>query len=432
MAGDFTAKTNLSIMNAQSFINSISGSTPNNYVYAFIGRNQDWPDENDPPAPIDSLKDTTIDVWNQMIAAKRILSSDVSLGFRRVNWTYGTVYANYDSEDGELYNKDFYVVNQNYRVYKCIDNNNNSVSTVEPDTVTTSGTFTTSDGIKWKFMFEVTAADLEKWKDDVAMPIKTLTEDDGSTQWAVQTNAVAGTIDFIEVTSGGSGYVTAPTVVINGDGSGATAIATISAGVVTKITVTNPGSGYTYATATLTGTATARPIISPIKGHGADPVEELGGRYIIANYIFDKSEGGIFPTDIDYRQIGLMSDPYAYGTTDKAVFTGAATQLFGFNLTSVSGSFILNETLFGETSGATATLVSYDTDNNIAYINNIVGTYSLGETLTGNQSASQAVLSTISDPSFEKFSGRINYVENRDAIQRNATQLENARLICKF
>lgn len=52
------------------------------------------------------------------------------------------------------------------------------------------------------------------------------------------------------VTNGGSGYTSAPTVTITGGGgTGATAVASISKGVVTGITITNPGTGYTTAPA---------------------------------------------------------------------------------------------------------------------------------------------------------------------------------------
>ena len=55
-----------------------------------------------------------------------------------------------------------------------------------------------------------------------------------------------GFITIINVTFGGNGYTTAPTVTITGGGgSGATATATVSGGAVTGITVNNPGSGYT-------------------------------------------------------------------------------------------------------------------------------------------------------------------------------------------
>lgn len=52
----------------------------------------------------------------------------------------------------------------------------------------------------------------------------------------------------VAVTTGGSGYSTAPTVTFTGGGgTGAAATAVVAGGVVTGIVVTNPGSGYTSA-----------------------------------------------------------------------------------------------------------------------------------------------------------------------------------------
>ncbi len=63
------------------------------------------------------------------------------------------------------------------------------------------------------------------------------------------TNTTGGyPVASIAITNAGSGYTTAPTVTIGAPPAGgiqATAIATISAGVVTGINITNPGSGYT-------------------------------------------------------------------------------------------------------------------------------------------------------------------------------------------
>jgi hypothetical protein len=62
-------------------------------------------------------------------------------------------------------------------------------------------------------------------------------------------------VDTISVTTGGTGYTSAPTVTITaGGGTGAAATATLLNGAVTSITVTNGGSGYTSApTVTITG-----------------------------------------------------------------------------------------------------------------------------------------------------------------------------------
>lgn len=59
-----------------------------------------------------------------------------------------------------------------------------------------------------------------------------------------------GQVLTIAITSGGSGYSSAPTIAFSGGGgSSATAIATIKDGKVTAITISNPGSGYTSAPA---------------------------------------------------------------------------------------------------------------------------------------------------------------------------------------
>jgi len=60
-------------------------------------------------------------------------------------------------------------------------------------------------------------------------------------------------IDSITVTNPGYNYTVAPTVMITGDGSGATAEAKIVNGKIESITVTKRGSGYTSAIVTITG-----------------------------------------------------------------------------------------------------------------------------------------------------------------------------------
>lgn len=76
-------------------------------------------------------------------------------------------------------------------------------------------------------------------------------------------------VSSIEVTNGGSGYLISPTVTITGDGSGATAIATIVNGRVDSITVTNRGSGYTRALVVISGGS----------GYGATAIAILDSKY---------------------------------------------------------------------------------------------------------------------------------------------------------
>lgn len=74
---------------------------------------------------------------------------------------------------------------------------------------------------------------------------------DGTVGWVVKEDFSATQISntgitSIVLTNGGTGYTTAPTVTISGGGgSGATAEATVSGGIVTSLIMTNPGTGYT-------------------------------------------------------------------------------------------------------------------------------------------------------------------------------------------
>lgn len=68
----------------------------------------------------------------------------------------------------------------------------------------------------------------------------------GAAATASTATVPGSTVATIAVTSGGNGYNTAPTVVFTGGGgTGATATAVVAAGVVTAVNVTAAGSGYT-------------------------------------------------------------------------------------------------------------------------------------------------------------------------------------------
>lgn len=60
-------------------------------------------------------------------------------------------------------------------------------------------------------------------------------------------------IETIDIITSGSGYTTTPDVIIDGDGTGASARALIVNGAVKKIEVINPGSGYTSSSITISG-----------------------------------------------------------------------------------------------------------------------------------------------------------------------------------
>ena len=197
--------------NADNFIASIG----TNKVYLMIGKNTAWsgastgeytetsPSDSAIPVPID----TTVSPYlhhNDMVAAKLISSTSVSHILKRVNWTTGTVYIEYDHLQDDIIDQDFFVFTTAYRVYKCISNFAGAQSTVEPTGVSTS-IIETADNYRWKFMFEVAQADVLLFVTSDWIPVKSPATA-GTDQANVETAAIAGALEHIDVTAGGTGY----------------------------------------------------------------------------------------------------------------------------------------------------------------------------------------------------------------------------------
>ena len=199
--------------NADNFIGSFS----TNKVYLMIGKATPWsgaslgqytetsPTDTSIPTPIDTTVASFIH-HNDMIAAKLISVSDVSHVVKRTDWTSGTVYTEYNHNQDDQIDQTFFVMTDQYNVYKCISNYGGAASTVKP--VGQSPSITeTSDNYRWKFMYEVQQADVLKYVTTDWLPIKYLTADDGTTQWDVQQAGIDGALELIDVTAGGTGYV---------------------------------------------------------------------------------------------------------------------------------------------------------------------------------------------------------------------------------
>lgn len=210
---------------------------PHDYFYVFLSRPTEWVNEPTPPTPVDSRLDDS-SVKRNILGVKKVNPSDVTLMSRRIDWETDTIYAQYN-DDVDMSEEDFYVFNSdNYRIYKCLSNNNGNPSTVKPS-FSEVGPKTLSDGYVWQLLYEVPAADRVKFLTADYIPVKfygTSTRFDHN-----------GTISEIILDAQGSGYTSTPTVLIVGDGVGAEATATTSTGLVTELTLTNGGSGYSFA-----------------------------------------------------------------------------------------------------------------------------------------------------------------------------------------
>ena len=475
------------IHNSEQFQEAFS-ETSGNVMYLGIGRPQAFAtstrgdgrtnNEGSDTAPLTpgDNRNAQSFPFDDLLACKRITASDVTFAVPRRNWVTGTTYDIYRHDYGDritgtttaltsnsgvsnLADANFYVLTTARNVYKCLDNDGNTASTVEP-TGTSTTVQTLADGYKWKYMYTLSASQQSNFLSTDFMAVET-----NST---VSSAAIDGAIDIIRIKTPGSGGAngTHTNIDIRGDGSGGKCSVTVAGGVVTAVTVTTAGTGYTFGTVSnaqivaagatsLTG-AELDVIIPPKGGHGKNAVEELGGFYVMLNTSLEGTESGN-SGDVtvanDFRKITLIRDPLSSGSA------ATATTLRGtkaINITGVSGSFVVDEKITQATTGAVGKVVEWDSSNNILYY---IQTRHTDEGIdsNGNQTAfsgTNAVTgaggatgtpttstSTINNVSFtsgysaseiDADSGDILYIENRAPITRAADQTENIKLVIEF
>ena len=169
---------------------------------------------------------------------------------------------------------------------------------------------------------------------------------------------------------------------------------------------------------------------SPVKGHGSNAVEELNGRYLIIRSIFDKDETGTFPTDIAFRQVGLIVNPLVRDGSEIAKSTAGIRQITDLSITSASTNFIYNETILNQNNDSTA-IVSSKGDGIIS-ITNINGSFNVGDSILGLSSGVSTTIDTVAEGNLKLYSGSLLYVENREAVQRLDTQAESYKIVVAF
>jgi len=194
------------IHNAKQFLEAFNESDPTQF-YLFYSRINPWPSEANPPTPIDTVQYTDYDVWRGMIGLKKVSNNNISLAVPRYDWASNTIYTQYTDDNPNLFSNTFFVFTEDFNVYKCMFNNREARSTVKPSGTSTS-VITTSDGYKWKFMYSITNADLQRYLTENHIPVKTIATDDSSPQFAVQQAASNGSLLIYDVTANGTGYLT--------------------------------------------------------------------------------------------------------------------------------------------------------------------------------------------------------------------------------
>jgi len=445
-------------INCDNFITSIG----TNSLYSFIGRSSPWTDEQTPDTPIDGPYQHSR-IWQSMLAMKKIGIADAIKVIPRYDWAINTAYVAWDDEDPDIFSKQFYVYTDEYKIYKCIIKGLTN-STIKPSHTTTNVVLL-ADGYAWLYMGTTKQTDREKFANSSFIPVKTIDADPGGSaweddQWDLQAAHKAdknGGIFKVEIINGGTGYSGTPTATIQGNGTNCSlANPTVTNGTITSINVNyttdySHGTLYNYANVVIgnpgggTGLS-ARVVLSPPNGHGTDIEKELGAFYTEIYTEIVGSESEVFPI-ANYRQLGLILDPYNYGTTTPATATTriACKTLILDNPPNPPLVQIPNSIITGNISGAKAYVVDYldtgsvyriryiqyDLDPNINCI-----AFTTTDTITSNSGGGQA---TIKDgtgllaPQVQPFSGTILQYENRTYVTRSSdSQTEKMHTIIQF
>ena len=473
MAAIVTNKFRLN--NAEQFYESFSEASTS--FYLFVGRPQPWTSttpfgggsDTQPPTPLDNVDDEYM-YFRDMQAAKRIAAADIQYAIPRHNWTSGTIYDYYRGDYGAQWSSTasdivktvnngtnlwasttlFYVLSSTNNVYKCMSNNGGVASTVEPSG-TSNSEYSTGDGYVWKYMYSLTTTQITDFLTADFMPV--------ATNGTVSGAAIDGAVTQYKVMRGGAGYTsnTYSAQTLRGDGSGATFDVVVSGGVVTAVTSVAAGSGYTFGDlnidniagiGTPSTSAIVTPIIGPKGGQGYNAVNELGGFYIMTNTTISGTEGGgDFVVDQDFRRVGIVLNPYNYGTSTVAT-AATLNALSSMTFSGTPGAFVPDEVITAP-SGASGKVVHFDSTTKILkYIQtqwtgvkttagatqgNIIA-FAPTDVVTGGTSSATGTIAGggITNPEIAYYSGNTIYAEDRAPISRATDQTENIKLIVEF
>lgn len=369
------------ILNAETFTKSLvaSGTTANNY-YTFIGQPNaynslaggasNW---NDGPAPLDGFKEE-YEVKDTILTLKKITQDDIRRVVRKVRWVAGTTYEMYRHDyniynrtpvtsQASLYEANYYVINEDFRVYICLQNGSNPEypkgrpSFDEPTFVDLEArpAGTSGDGYIWKYLFTIKPSEVFKFDSIDFVPVPENWGNSGDTV-AIKENSIDGKIEVISIKNRGTNYQpisqTFTEVPILGDGSGGKATITVdSFGKVSDIFVTDGGSGYTKGiirfepgasgiSTSLTNTgelAEFDVIIPPKGGHGYDVYRELGAYRVLIYTRFITDEAN--PDTIignDFARVGVIKNPTISGSDSELLTRAEVSALKALKLSGIT------------------------------------------------------------------------------------------------
>ena len=392
------------ILNASNFVDSIESNSYYitlglaNPVAAGYGRTSDW--NTNPPSPTDNLS-YAAHTGDTVLFGKKITTANVRRIVRRIDWSSGTKYEIYRSDysvsnpapitnAARLYDANYYVMNEDYRVYICIENGSDgsnpkgnvsqdqpTFTDLEPSRAGDSG-----DGYIWKYLFTISPSDIIKFDstDYITVPNKWNTSSDAqirAMRESGDSTVNENQIKTVYIDDAGGNYANGLGQEMNiiGDGEGGKVRVDVEGGKITNTVVVSGGKNYSYALVDLgsinsnsTGTpAHLIPIIPPSRGHGHDIYRELGTDRVLVYARFDDSTKD-FPVDTSFAQVSIVKNPTAVGTSNTFTdnnFNG----LSAFKFNTITGTPKVGEkieqTVQNGTAKAFGYVASFDTETKV-------------------------------------------------------------------
>ena len=262
-----------------------------------------------------------------------------------------------------------------------------------------------------------------------------LSEGDLNTQQAnVELLAENGSLSHIVIEDSGFGYTSAG-ITILGDGEGATAEASLNAnGEIDKVIITNYGSGYSYATITISGdgsNANLRPIISPKGGHGSNAPEELFAETLCFYTSFENELVQGYAINNDYRQIGIIKNLAQFDSLYNKFVSNIGAATFAVQGAFLANDFVIDSTI--GTEGLAKTFKVISSQDNSMLLQSTSGSAILpGDILYNSNLSSNFAVTSVEDPTINKFSGNMLYIDNKLAFTPSDQQFVIFRTFIKF
>ena len=397
------------ILNASNFVDTVTGiggADPSNSFYITLGlpnptivgfgRTSTW--NTSTPNPVDNINRNN-HIGDTSLFGKRVTGKNVRRLIRKVDWTQGTRYEMYRhdysinspspvTQSARLYDARYYVINENFNVYICIDNGSSGINTtgnasqdqptftdLEPSRAGESG-----DGYVWKYLYTVSPSDIIKFDSTefIAVPNDWTTTNDATIQ-SVRENGDSdlnnNQIKKVYIDNQGNGYSGGVGQEFNilGDGTGGKVVIDVVGGKITNAVVSSGGKGYTYGIVDL-GTINANtsvkakliPIIPPSKGHGFNVYEELGTDRVLCYARFG-GDNKDFPFDTKFAQVELVKNPTSVGTTS-IYFSDSYSSLSSIKFPSTTTAIpVIGEKISQQVSGGTAVgyVASFDKETKV-------------------------------------------------------------------